>query len=743
MSRFIYSVLFVMGPVILLFAQSGDRKGKVQPSRVPAAKIPPSPPLSPEAALKKFKIARGFKIQTAAHEPAVQVPIALQFDPDGRMWVLEMRGFMPNADGEGEDKPVGRISILEDTDGDGVHEKAKVFLDGLVMPRAFLLAQGGVLVAEPPSLWFYPIQNDAPGARVLVDEEYAAEADTKLGLKANPEHAANSLTLAMDNWIYSLYHTKRYRFRDGKWINEPTPKRAQYGLSHDNYGRLFYNSNSDQARGDMVPAHYVLKAGLTAKLPGLATQLSRDQSVWPIRVNPGVNRGYQTGTLRKDGTLAKFTAACGTGIFRGDALPDDCVGNAFFGEPAANIVRRNILMETNGLITARNAYDKAEFLASTDELFRPVNCQTGPDGALYIVDMYHGIIQHRFFLTTYLRQQAESRGIDKVTNYGRVYRVTHEARQPARPARLNQATSVELVRELAHANGWRRDTAQRLLIERQDVSVLPALRTMVGSHSNHLARLHGLWVLEGLIQLDPSVLMTALGDAHSKVRAAALRLSEPFLAIESEDGKVLRKKVLALGGDTAADVQIQLALTLGEVAPDDAAKAVLGTLAQSKSTLVRDAAKFSLEPREAKPAAVAPSPRGSKLSAAEMKRFDLGKSNYETVCLPCHQPHGLGQEGLAPPLVGTEWVSGPEGRLVRIVLHGLRGPITVKGQPFELDMPALGILDDEQIATILTYIRNEWGHAFPPVSTETVKKIREETSKREEAWTQEELLKIP
>jgi hypothetical protein len=150
-------------------------------------------------------------------------------------------------------------------------------------------------VAEPPSLCFYPIQDDKPGPRVLVDEEYAKEADTKLGLKANPEHAANSLTLAMDNWIYSLDHTKRYRFMDGTWAGQPTPKRAQFGLSQDNYGRLFYNSNSDQARADLVPAHYALKVGLTPKLPGLATQLSSDQSVWPIRENPGVNRGYETG----------------------------------------------------------------------------------------------------------------------------------------------------------------------------------------------------------------------------------------------------------------------------------------------------------------------------------------------------------------------------------------------------------------------------------------------------------------
>ena len=742
MFRFIGSVLMTVACATISFAQSGDDPGEVQRLRVPAEKIPPSPPLSPEEALRKFKIAPGFKIQTVAHEPAVQVPIALQFDSDGRMWVLEMRGFMPDADGKGEEKPVGRISILEDADGDGVTEKVKVFLDGLVMPRTFLLAQGGILVAEPPSLWFYPVQDDKPGTRILIDEEYAKEADTKLGAKANPEHAANSLTLAMDNWIYSLDHTKRYRSMDGKWVGQPTTKRAQYGLSQDNYGRLFYNSNSDQARADLVPAHYVLKAGLTAKLPGLATQLSGDQSVWPIRVNPGVNRGYETGTLREDGTLSKFTAACGTGIFRGDALPEDCVGNAFFGEPSGNIVRRNILSEADGVITARNAYVKAEFLASTDELFRPVNCYTGPDGALYIVDMYHGIIQHRFFLTSYLRQQAESRGLDKVISYGRIYRVTHESKRPSPRPRLSRASPGELVDELAHPNGWRRDTAQRLLIERNEASAFPALRTMVEGHANHLARLHALWVLEGLGKVDSGLLQMAMGDGHAKVRAAAVRLSEPLLRVQSDDTAALLKRVLALVADPSADVQIQLALTLGEVAPKDAVKVVLGTLAQSKYALARDAAKFSLASLETPPVAVAP-PTGPKLSAVEMKRFDLGKANYETVCLPCHQPHGLGQEGLAPPLVGTEWVRGPEERLVRIVLHGLRGPITVKGQPFELDMPALGILDDEQIATVLTYIRNEWGHSFPPVSTETVTKIRAETEKREEAWTQEELFKIP
>ncbi len=279
------------------------------------------------------------------------------------------------------------------------------------------------------------------------------------------------------------------------------------------------------------------------------------------------------------------------------------------------------------------------------------------------------------------------------------------------------------------------------MIERHVAESIPALQKVAVNHGNHLARLHAMWTLEGVQKIDVPILLTALNDPHPKVRAAALRLSEPLLQKSSSNTAGLRTKVLSLTEDQAADVQIQLALTLGEIAPDGSAKTALTALAQSKVTLASNAANFSVTAQDPKPEVV--KPKGSTLSAAEMKRFDLGKAHYETVCLPCHQPHGLGQEGLAPPLVGTEWVSGPEGRLVRIVLHGLRGPITVKGQPFELDMPALGILDDDQIATILTYIRNEWGHAFAPVSTETVKKIRDQTVKREEAWTQEELLKIP
>ncbi len=140
---------------------------------------------------------------------------------------------------------------------------------------------------------------------------------------------------------------------------------------------------------------------------------------------------------------------------------------------------------------------------------------------------------------------------------------------------------------------------------------------------------------------------------------------------------------------------------------------------------------------------VATRSEGRPLTADEKKRFEAGRTMFEATCLACHQQNGLGQPGLAPPLVGSEWVSGPPARLIRIVLHGLRGPIKVKGESYELEMPALGVLDDEQIASALTFVRREWGHNFDPVDPAMVKKVRDETASREDAWTQLDLLKIP
>src|SRR5256885_6572745 len=280
-----------------LAAQEGDEAGETQAPVVPKEKIPPAPALSPAEALKSFKLPPGFRIELVAAEPLVHDPIQMTFDSDGRLWVLEMRGYMPKLDGVGEFEKVGSVAVLEDADADGKMDKRAVFLEGLVMPRALALVRGGALIAEPPNLWFCQ-DTDGEGRcdkKTLIANDYATEADPKLGPKAAPEHSANGLFWALDNWIYSANYTTRFRNTDGTWRREPTVFRGQWGISQDDFGRLVYNSNGDQLRIDLVPSAYLSRNPNYRGAAGLNVQPLKDQSVWPIRVNPGVNRGYQKG----------------------------------------------------------------------------------------------------------------------------------------------------------------------------------------------------------------------------------------------------------------------------------------------------------------------------------------------------------------------------------------------------------------------------------------------------------------
>lgn len=847
-------LLMILG-ALAVPAQQGDKTGETQTPRVPRDLIPPAPPLSPEEALKTIKVQSGFHVELVAAEPLVHCPIQIAFDPDGRLWVLEMRGFMPNIDGVGETNKVGDVAVLEDTDGDGKMDRRTVFLDGLVMPRALSLVRNGALVAEPPNLWFCQ-DTDGDGKcdkKTLVAGDYATQDDPKLGARASPEHASNGLLRALDNWIYSANHTTRFRNTDGAWQREPTIFRGQWGISQDDFGRLFYNSNEDPLRADFVPSQYLNRNPNYRNAAGANVQLYSDKAVWPVRVNPGVNRGYRPGQLRSDGTLATFTAACAPLVYRGDNFPNEYEGNVFVCEPAGNLVRRYLLENHGVAFKAKNAYDRAEFLASTDERFRPVNLCNGPDGCLYVVDLYHGILQHRIYITSYLRQQILDRSLDQPLDLGRIYRIVSDAKSPGPKPQLAKAASEQLVTSLSHPNGWWRDTAQRLLVERNDPASIAPLKQLVDAGANALGRLHALWTLEGMRQLDFATLKAALNDAHPKVRAAAMRISEPLLRNQPELVSELLKHV----DDAAPDVQLQLAFALGEVKETHAMEAMREiALNNATNVYIRDAiitglggqeleflerlladrnwktkepgrgvlfsalaqcvyveakpdrvnrlldvtanpapaeewqrmalldgiinssfpgAKGKIKPvrlpseppalaalgrsaikvireREEKIARLVtwPGKPGAEpeitvkpLTPEEQKRFEQGKELFLISCGACHQPHGMGQEGLAPPLVDSEWALGSPQRLVRIVLHGLHGPINVKGKTFQLDMPALGVFDDEQIAAVLTYVRREWGHTASPVEPETVKKIRTETEKREEAWSEAELLKIP
>ena len=832
------------------FGQSGDKPGEVQKVLVPEEKIPPAPILSPAESLKSFKLQPGFRIEVVAAEPLVTMPVAAQWDGNGKLWVLEMNGFMPNPEGKGEDEPVGKIVMLEDTDSNGKMDKRHVIIDKLVMARAFLVLHDGVLVAEPPMLWWYPLHEGKVGNREEISRDYAKQADPALGTRANPEHAANSLTWGMDNWIYSANYTRKFKkLGAGEFIATNTLFRGQWGFSFDDLGRLVFNSNSDQLRIDLVPSDYLTRNPNYRGAQGGNVDPVKNQAVWPIRVTPGINRGYQQAMLRADGTLAKFTAACSPMIYRGNNFPAEFYGNAFVCEPSAHLIKRNILQDKDGVVTGRHAYAKEEFLASTDERFRPVNLYTGPDGAMYILDMYQGIIQHRYFLTTYLRKQAESRGLDKGGGHGRIYRVVYEKSELAKqqPA-LETASASELVKALSHTNGWWRDTAQRLLVERRLTDAVPALEELVkGDHP--LAAIHALWTLDGLEQLRWRNVEAGLNSKHPEVVAVAVRHAEQSLR---EDPETTLKALEKIAGTESNRVLTQLALSLG-ASTDPGAQALMLKVADrgADNVIIRDAIITGLTARElpfleallnksdtestaiknmasalakavmaqnraekaarllelaangkkwqtlaildgmtpplpprGRPPTVKPvvftekpkaltalseskdtdilkrlqkmqagitwpglpnyvePPKVIPLSAKEKELFEKGKELYVTSCGACHQPHGYGQEGLAPPLVDSEWVSGPVDRLGRIVLHGVRGPMTVKGQKWDMEMPGLAVFDDEQLASLVTYIRREWGHTFSPVSPETIGKIRKETGERAEAWTERELLKV-
>lgn len=576
-----------------LLAQNGDKAGEVQQPVPEHLTIPPAPILTAEQELKTFKIAPGFHVELVASDPLVHNPVAMAFGPDGRIWVVEMSDFMPNPDGIGEDAKIGSIVVLEDTDGDGRMDKRTVFLDGLVMPRALALVADGVLVGEPPHLWFC---RDTNGDGIA-DKKTEIAAD--YGVTTNPEHTANGLYHALDNWIYSANHTTRFRYEGkGQFTREPTSPRGQWGITQDDTGRLFYNDNSYPLRGDLVPTDYFKRNPyLTSPEGGNVGIGPANLRIWPGRVTPGVNRGYKT--LNAEGKITEVTAACGPIIYRDALFPAGFSGNAFVCEPSANLVKRMLLIEKDGTLTGRNAYEGTEFLTSTDERFRPVNLSSGPDGALYLVDMYHGILQHRIYMTTYLRKQVEERDLAAGNGMGRIYRIVPDG-TPVMKARFDLAheTPQQLVRHLLAANSWWRDTAQRLLVERGDVSAVAPLRDLARTeNSPALARLHALWTLDGLHQLDRETVFAALACTDVRVATTAIRLSEKWLA-DSKDTEMFQH-VLAASAGSSPRVILQKALSLG-AADSSAALAALANIAgeHGRQLYVADAIVSGLAGRE-------------------------------------------------------------------------------------------------------------------------------------------------
>ncbi|MEX0685665.1 MAG: c-type cytochrome [Balneolales bacterium] len=534
-----------------------------------------SPVLEPEEALGTFFLPPGYSIELVAAEPLVEDPVAIDFDAEGRIWVAEMRGYMPNVDAEGENEPVGKIVVLEDTTGDGVMDKKTVYMDNLVLPRALKVLDSGVLVAAPPYLW---MTRDTTGnlqadvVEVLRDDYGSPD--------VNPEVNPNGLLWGLDNWIYNTRYRGRFYYENGELLKEDARSLGQWGISMDDYGYIYRNSNENPIAVDHTAPHYYSRNENLNRRRGVYESIYENRNIWPIRSNSGVNRGYRTNVVlhEEDSTLIRFTAASSLAAYRGDRLPDELRGDVFVPDPAGNLVQRFEITEDRlGNLTARNPYHdiKAAFLSSTDERFRPVNISSAPDGTLYIVDMYRGVIQHRYYLTDYLRNEIRKRDLEKPLGLGRIYRIVHESKEPDTKPQFSGKTPEELVTYLEHPNGWWRDTAQRLLVERQAVSVSPELRSLVTEGQEDYTRLQALWTLNGLHAADEEILEQAMQDSSPHVRAAAIRIAEPFI---SQPGNTLISSALNLLDDDRSVVRRQLAASLGELPSPQREEAMLSVI---------------------------------------------------------------------------------------------------------------------------------------------------------------------
>lgn len=832
-------VLIVIGVVAVWWTMSD---GSRWPPSVKDADAGKAPVLAPEQALESFSLPPKFRVELVASEPLIQDPVAIDIGPAGRTWVVEMRGFMTDlVKSEGDYQHRGQIVVLEDKNSDGRMDRKTVFLDSLVMPRSVMVTAEGVLVGDPPHLWF---ARDTDGdlkadEKEVVREDYGAR-------KGNPEWLANSLVWGLDNWIHTTHYAGRlHSTRDG-WEHDSTLALGQWGLTMGNHGQMYRTYNSDPLMKAVLDPSYYLRNPNLVDPDGADVSLAGEEAkeVWPIHSTEGVNRGYREGVLRKDSTLKTFTAASAGAVYRGDRYPTSFQGNVFVPEPAGNLVRRFELVEQGGgTVKAVNAYDRAEFMASTDERFRPVNITSAPDGTLYVVDMYRGVIQHRNYLSQYLKNYVREHDLVTPVGLGRIYRIVYEPNPPRgeRP-RLANASSQRLVEHLTDPNGWWRDTAQQLLVERKATEVAPALQEMARSAERELTRLHALWTLEGIGALSLKTVLHVMQDESAPVRAAALRVSEPWL--QKGNPRVLQHASV-LAQDPIPEVRLQLAASLGEVPPPAADSVMVGLLTHAgaqpylidavvsglkgrelaflqrlvrneswqtqaagytkavqtlaatiinagrpaeinqlmelisdraglvqwqRLALLEGIAKLIPEAREGikrplklgeEPAALSrvvqvsdstvrakaqqvagrlawpgkPGyvPKETTLLTDEAKqRYKNGEQQYLRVCATCHKADGTGQANLGAPLVGSKWVLGQRKDLTRIVLDGKEGELGT--------MPShRKQLSDEEIAAILTYIRNAWENEASPVAPAMVEEVRDATTTRETPWTDREL----
>lgn len=558
-----------------------------------ARELPRVPATEAGRALETFRLHAGFRLEQVAAEPLVTDPVAACFDADGRLYVVEMRGY-PYP----QDVPSGRVTRLEDSDGDGRFDRSTVFLDDLSWPTSVVPYDGGVFVAVAPEI-VYAKDADGDGR---ADERRAMSRGFGTG---NVQALVNGLLWGPDGWIYGVgggnggeivnlgrpgdppvsVRGRDFRFKPDGSAFEAASGGGQFGHAFDDWGHRFTCNNSNSIRQIVLPARYVDRnPGLA--VPAVLTDIAVEGGAGPVfRISPPEPwRVVRTRQRLADPQMAArlaptekfafgfFTSATGVTIYRGNAFPPEYRGNAFIGDVGGNLVHRAFIEPAGPIYRARRADEGVEFLASADNWFRPVNFANTPAGTLLILDMYRETIEHPASIPDPIKRHLDlTSGYDR----GRLYEIRPEGFRRPGPPRLGGASTVELVGALARPEGWWRETAQRLLIERRDPGGIAGLKDLARRRPTPLARFHALGTLDALGGLAPEDLLAAFADAEPGVREHAARLSERFVREVPE----VRQALLGLADDSDAMVRFQAALSIGEIG-EGSALAALGRIAR-------------------------------------------------------------------------------------------------------------------------------------------------------------------
>lgn len=695
--------------------------------------LTPAPPVVPVSANEektRFVLRPGYKIEPILSEPQIREPAAIQFDGNGRMYVLELRTYMQDIDANGELMPTSRISRWEDLDDDGVYETGVVFLDGLIFPR-FVVPFGPNTILS--------MESNEDDVYKYTDTDGDGKSDKKelftsgLGKSGNVEHQTSFLTWTMDNWMYSTYNSRRVRWTPDGVIQESTGNPyGQWGVTQDNYGQMWFQDGAGGVpRNFQFPIVYGNYPVEGEFKDGFREPFSL---VRLADFEPGMRE------TKPDLSLNDVTGAAGNDVFRGDRLPKAIQNQYFYGEPVGRIVREVNTEKVEGLSYIQNTYraSQAEFIQSTDPLFRPVDMATAPDGTMYIVDMYRGIIQEGNWTQdgSYLRTKIQQYQMDDIIGNGRIWRVTYEGmeRSHEKP-RMYDETAAELVKHLEHPNGWWRDMAQQTIILRQDKSVANILDEMVKNSSNELARVHALWTMEGLGVLKVDRVRSLMKDSSPVIKAQALRAAETLYKY-GEKSLAGDYEVLAKDSDPSVAIQaLQSAYVLNIDQVDNLIKATMKANPAKGIQVV--GAQILSKMEEAKKMA------SSKYSPKEQALLTKGKSIFDSYCSTCHGVKGLGTptgsgDLIAPAFSGSPRIQGHPEYIVKTLLHGLTGAI--EGKEYEGVMISMANNDDEWVASVVSYLRNDFGNRGSFVSPEYVASIRKATANRTANYQFEELV---